>query len=67
MIGECVPEVGGSDREGPVPPGAVLGLADLQEVGFAGAEGAGGDIRFEEVGEVRRCQVIEGFVGGDQD
>ena len=67
MVGECIPEVGGGDREGPVPPGAVLGLSDLQEVGFAGPEGAGGDVWFEEIGEIRRCQVIEGFVGGDKD
>ena len=63
VVGECVPEVRGSHGEGPVTPGAVPGLVNLEEVAFAGPEGTGGDIGLEDFTEVRGCQVIECFVG----
>ena len=67
MIWECIPEVWGRNGEGSVTPGAVLGRADSQEVGFSRPEGAQGDVGFKEVGEVGGSQVIECFVGGDED
>ena len=67
MLGEYVPEGGGSNRESPVPPGATIGLVDLQKVVVTRPEGTGGDIGFNESREVGGCLVIECFVGGEQD
>lgn len=53
MLGERVPEGGGSDREGSVPPGSVLGFGERgEEVGVGGAEVAGGVVWLQKVGEV---------------
>ena len=67
VVGECIPEVRCGNMESSVPPGAILGLADGQEVSFSRPEGAQGDVGFKEVGEIVGSQVIECFVGGDED
>ena len=67
VCGECVPEGGGSNRESPVPPGATSGLADLQKVVIFGPEGTGGGVGYNKSREVGGCQIIECFVGGEQD
>ena len=67
VIWECIPEFWGRNIEGSVPPGAVLGCAGGEEIGFSRPEGAQGDVGFKEVREIGGSQVIECFVGGDED
>ena len=40
---------------------------DLQKVVVTRPEGTGGDVGFNKSREVGGCQVIECFVGGEQD
>ena len=67
MKGERVPEGGGSNGEGSVTPGPVLGhLWWGQEVSIRGAEAAGGSVVVEQVSEVWGGLVVEGFVGEEK-
>ena len=47
MFGKGVPEGGGSNREGSIPPGSVFGLGDSEENGIRRTEGAGRDVTVE--------------------
>ena len=49
VLGEYVPEGGGSNRESPVPPGATIGLLDRQKVVVSRPEGTGGDVGFNKL------------------
>lgn len=63
MFGEGIPEGGGSNGEGSVSPGSVLGFRDSEEVGIRGAEVTGRGVVVEQVSEVGGGLVVEGFVG----
>ena len=66
MFGERVPESGGSYREG--SPGSVLGPGRWsQEVCIRSAEAAGWIVAMEQVSEVGRGLVMEGFVCEEED
>ena len=68
MFGERVPEGGGSYREGSVTPGSVLGPGWWsQEVSVRGAEATGWVVAVEQVSEVGRGLVMEGFVCEEED
>ena len=68
MFGERVPEGGGSCREGSVAPGSVLGPGWWsQKVCVRWAEAAGWIVAMEEVSEVGRGLVMEGFVCKEED
>ena len=67
-MGEKVPEGGGSNGEGPVPPGSVLGASERgKEVGICESEVAGGGMTVKEVSEVGGGKVIESFAGDEED
>ena len=63
MFGEGIPEGGGSNGEGSVPPGSVLGFWDSEEIGIRGAEVTGRGVGEEQVSEVGGGLVMEGFMG----
>ena len=61
MLREGVPEGGGGDGEGSVPPGFVLGYGDGEEVCICGTEGAERSVWVEKVGEVGWGLIVKGF------
>ena len=67
VMGERVPEGGGGDGEGSVPPGSVLGSGGRgEEVGISRSEVAGGGVMVKEVSEVGGGEVVEGLVSDEE-
>ena len=67
VFGRGAPEGGGSNREGSIPPGSVIGLRDSEENGIRRTKGAGRDVRVEKVCEVGGGLVVECFMGEEED
>ena len=51
-FGKCIPQGWGSEGECSIAPCTAFRLGDDKEVCITRPEGAGGDVTFEEVGEV---------------
>ena len=59
--------LGGRAAESSAPHGGEPGRRDSEVDGGGGSEGAGGGGSMEEVRQVGRCEVVEGFEGVKED